>query len=467
MRLVRRVLRVTRIALALSLSIVLPACAPVPPAANSPPAKPAPNAPTIRASSASDVQRIEQAIHLIETNYYEKISRSALDEACLSALKEPYPGSAGPSAGRMAIAAALERTRTEHPGQEYSRASEQCLQGIVSTLNRHSAYIAVREFREMQVGGPRLAGIGVELAAADQGARVVAALEGTPAERAGLKKGELLIRIDDRDLAGMPLSEIVRLLRGEPYSTVRITLGDSAASEPRTVTLERELIQLESVRTRLIEPGLAFVRVTQFDTRAPKKIGDGLADAVLTSGSPLTGIVLDLRASTGGLLNVSVAIAAAFLPKNALIVYTTGRAADSSLRLYASPEYYVRSGQKDPYTGLPAEAKTARMVVLVSKTTAAGAEAVAGALQDHKRATIVGTNTFGKGFVETILALEGGGALKITTASMHRPSGNALEGAGVTPDVMVQEAPGVLPEQTAEPNPDLGLEEAVRILRAQ
>jgi carboxyl-terminal processing protease len=368
----------------------------------------------------------------------------------------------------MAISAALERTRTEQPGQaEHSRASEQCLRGIVNTLNRHSAYIDVREFREMQVGGPRLAGIGVELAAADQGARVVAALEGTPAERAGLKKGEILTRIDDRDLAGMPLSEVVRLLRGEPYSTVHITLRDSAASEPRTVTLEREVFQLESVRTRLIEPGLAFVRVTQFDTRAPKKIGDGLADAVLTSGSPLTGIVLDLRASTGGLLNVSVAIAAAFLPKNALIVYTTGRAADSSLRLYASPEYYVRSGQKDPYTRLPAEAKTARMVVLVSKTTAAGAEAVAGALQDHKRATIVGTNTFGKGFVETILPLEGGGALKITTASMHRPSGNALESAGVTPDVIVAEAPGVLPELTAEPNPDLGLEEAVRILRAQ
>lgn len=447
------------ISIALGLGVAVGACTPTAPLESPPLVDSAPKVSKDDAAPLTELQRIEQAIDLIEKNYYEEISRRTLSEACLSALGEPPPASADPDAAKMAIATALERSRTEGAGEEDVRGYEQCLRGVVSTLNRYSTYFSVREIRAMQVGSPLNGGIGVELAAADQGARVISTFKNTPGERAGLRKGEILIRIDDNELKGMPLPEIVRLLRGKPNSTVRVTLLGSELAEPRTVTIYREVIQRELVHTHLIEPGVALVRVNQFDVRAPKGIGDGLADAQLRSGGPLTGVVLDLRASEGGLLNVSVAIAAAFLPENALIVYTTGRTADSSIRLYSRPEHYVRPGEEDPYTRLPAEAKSARMVVLVSKTTAAGAEVVAAALQDHKRATIVGTDTLGKGLVELFQPLEGGDALKLSFASMFRPSGNALEGAGVTPDVIIPVSP--------ETEWDLGLEEAVRVLHAR
>ena len=319
----------------------------------------------------------------------------------------------------------------------------------------------------MQVGGPPVAGIGVEIASADHGARLIGTVKGAPAERAGFRQGDILTRIDDRALEGMPLSDIALLLRGETGSTVLVTLRDPQTAVSRTVTLVREPVIRESVTTRLLESGVVFIRVTQFDRDAPQKIGDSLADAQLASGGALTGIILDLRASEGGLLNVAIAIATAFLPKNALIVSLTGRKEVAPPRLYASPKFYVPSRQKDPYTSLAAQAKSAPMVVIVSKTTAAGAEAVAAALQDHKRAMIVGTNTFGKGFVETMLPLTGGGALLLTTTSMIRPVGTPLQDVGVTPDVRITEVPDDLPRMGSGPNSDPALKEAVKILKAR
>lgn len=467
MQFTRREPGMTRVFLTVCLVLLLQPCVPLLAAANSPPSQPAQNAPGFAPSSAIDLQRVEEAMRLIESNYHQKISRSALEEACLSGLMEPHPTSADPGAGRRAIAAALERALVSQPGNAVGRGSEQCLRGIASSLKRHSAYIDARGFRDMRGSGPKLAGIGLELVGAEQGARVVAPIEGTPAARAGLKKGDILTRIDGRELGGMPLDEVMHLLRGERHSTVRITLLDSTASEPRTIALERDFIQRESVNTRLIRPGLALVRITEFDIQAMQKLSDGLAELALTSGGPLRGIVLDLRASTGGLLPVTVGIAAAFLPEKALVMYTKGRTVDSSLTLLALPMFYVFPGQKSPYGRLPAETRTARMVVLVSETTAAGAEALAGALQDHKRAAIVGSNTAGVGVVRTILPLKGGDAFSIASASMFRPSGEALDGVGVIPDVSITERSGALPGLPTPGSPDPALEEALRILGMQ
>ena len=439
--------------------------APILAVTTSSPAQPAPGARATIPSSAIDIQRIEQAITVIQTNYHQQVSRSVLEQGCLSALKEPEPGNADPEASRRAIATALARARALRTEGDLSFGSEQCIRGMVGTLNRYSSYLDVRQVRGMRASGSGVAGIGLDLAEAEQGARVVSSLEGTPAERAGLRKGDILTRIDEVDLAGVPLSEVVHLLRGVPRSSVQITLRDGATSEMRRLVLTREVIKRDTLSTRLIEPGLALVRIAEFDTEAMRKLSDGLAELALASGGPLQGIVLDLRASTGGLLPVTVGIAAAFLPEKALVLHTKGRAVDSSLTLLAMPMFYVFPGQKTPYLRLPAETKTARMVVLVSETTASGAEALAGALQDHKRATVVGSNTAGVGFIRTIFTLKGGDGLIVASAGMYRPSGKAIDGTGVAPDVVITEPLDSSTELPDRGGPDFAMEAAIRMLR--
>jgi carboxyl-terminal processing protease len=419
------------------------------------------------------MQIIDEAIKRIEQDYITPVSRRTLTQACLTSLKQPAPETDDPIATRAAITEALQRAQAgdiSHPS-----AAEECLRGMMTSLNQHSRYMGPLEFKELRVGTADLAAIGLELAAADEGARVVGVLEGGPGARARIKSGTILTRIDDRDLRGMRLSDITRMLRGEVGSTVQITLRPADQAEPYTLALQRELLRLKSIQMRLLEPGLAFVRITQFNESVPQNMAEGLAELQSEHGAPLEGIILDLRACSGGLLNVSVAISAAFLRPRELIVYTAGRTSDSSMRLYSSPEYYMRSGHADPYIRLPAEAKSAPMLVLVSKTTAAGAEAVAAALQDHKRATIVGARTFGKGFVETIFPLKSDSALKLTTASMFRPSGKELQDNGVTPDVMIDQpvaSDSAIPASnlafmTAEAQPDPVLDQAVTILKAR
>lgn len=413
------------------------------------------------------MQRIEQAIGLIRANYHQEVSRGALEQGCLSALKEPHPGDADPDAGRRAIATALARGRALRTEGDVSLSSEECIRGMVGTLNRHSSYLDVREVRSASASSSVVAGIGLELAKSEQGARIVAPLDGTPAARAGLRNGDILTRIDDVDLAGVPLSEVVHLLRGLPRSSVQITIRNGATSELRTLVLTRELIKRDTLSAQLIEPGLALVRVSEFNAEAMRRLGDGLADLALASGAPLRGIVLDLRASTGGLLPVTVGIAAAFLSENTLILHTKGRTADSSLTLLALPMFYVYPGQKTPYARLPAEAKTARMVVLVSGTTASGAEALAGALQDHKRATIVGSHTAGVGFIRMAWPLKGGDGLMLPIAGMYRPSGKAIDGSGIAPDVLVTERSDTATDLPGSGGPDLATETAIRMLRMQ
>jgi carboxyl-terminal processing protease len=427
----------------------------------------------IDASSDLDMRTIDDAMKVIQTDYISEVPLRKLQDACLTSLGAPITTTDDVRAGRAAIVVALEHATSGSQPPHPSPAAERCLRAMVKSLNAHSDYIGPREFEELKEHGRDLAGIGVELEPADQGVRIVGIIEGGPSARAGISAGTMLTRIDDQELNAMPVADAVRLLRGDTGSSVRLALRAPHQTEPYSLTLQRQPIRREGVHTRLLERGVALVRMTQLDDSVPKKMADGLADIQSAQDTPLEGVVLDLRGCHGGLLNVSVAISAAFLPPKALIVYTTGRTDDSSMRLYSSREYYVRKGREDPYTRLPPEAKTARMVVLVSQVTAAGAEAIAAALQDHKRATVVGTRTYGKGFVETILRLRGDVALKLTTASMYRSSGKALQDNGVTPDVVISRSAAptaATPRderamETPAPTEDRDLAEAMKILR--
>jgi carboxyl-terminal processing protease len=244
------------------------------------------------------------------------------------------------------------------------------------------------------------------------------------------------VKIDDLATRGMPLSKAVEKMRGKPGTTVALTVVRKDVDAPLTFTIERQEINVKSVRAKMIEPGYGFIRVRKFQ----EDTGSDLAKSIreLYANGPLKGLVLDLRSDPGGLLNQAVAVSAAFLPKDSLVVYTDGRTPDAHMRLTASRENYVRRGD-DYLRDLPAGTKTVPRVVLVDGGTASASEIVAGALQDHKRATVLGVQTFGKGSVQTILPLGNNTGLKLTTARYFTPSGRSIQAKGIEPDMVVDD----------------------------
>jgi carboxyl-terminal processing protease len=270
--------------------------------------------------------------------------------------------------------------------------------------------------------------------------KVVAPIEDTPAFRAGVKAGDLIIKLDETNVKGMTLNDAVKRMRGKPNTDITLTIIRKGDPKPKIVTLTRAVIQIQSVKNKLIEPGYAYVRVTQFQEHTPEKLAAALDSMWKQSNGQVKGMILDLRNDPGGLLNAAVAISAAFLPQNALVVYTDGRTEDSKMRLYASSEYYLRGSKEDYLKKLPASVKTVPMVVLVNGGSASASEIVAGALQDHKRAIIMGTQTFGKGSVQTILPLGNNTAIKLTTARYYTPNGRSIQAKGIVPDIPVEEA---------------------------
>jgi carboxyl-terminal processing protease len=252
----------------------------------------------------------------------------------------------------------------------------------------------------------------------------------------------------------MTLNDAVKRMRGKPNTDITLTVIRKGDTKPRVITLTRAIIQIQSVKSKLIEPGYAYVRVTQFQEHTPEKMAAALDKMFKDNQGPMKGLVLDLRNDPGGLLNAAVAISAAFLPQNALVVYTDGRTEDSKMRLYASGEYYLRGSRDDFMKKLPAGVKNVPMVVLVNGGSASASEIVAGALQDHKRAIIMGTQTFGKGSVQTILPLGNNTAIKLTTARYYTPNGRSIQAKGITPDIVVEEA------TIAETDPALRMREA-------
>lgn len=313
------------------------------------------------------------------------------------------------------------------------------ISGMVSSLDPHSQYFDKKSFKEFREGTTgRFVGVGIEITQEDGLVKVVSPIEGSPAYRAGLKTNDLITKVDDTAVKGLSLNEAVKRMRGEPNTKVILTIFRKDENRTFAVTITREEIKTQSVKAKLIEPGYAWIRLSQFQERT---VDDFVrkTDELFKQDPGLKGLVLDLRNDPGGLLDAAVAISAAFLPENVTVVSTNGQLAESKFTYRASPEFYQRRSNNDPLKRLPAALKSVPLVVLVNEGSASASEIVAGALQDHKRAVVMGSQTFGKGSVQTVRPLGPDTALKITTARYYTPSGKSIQARGIVPDVMIDE----------------------------
>ena len=313
----------------------------------------------------------------------------------------------------------------------------QAINGMLTGLDPHSAYLDQEAFKELQVGTQgEFGGLGIEVGMEDGFVKVVAPIDDTPAARAGVKPGDLIVKLDEASVKGMTLNDAVKLMRGKPNTQITLTIVRKGEVKPIVVTLTRAVVRIQSVKSKLIEPGYAYFRVTQFQEATGENLARAIERLFKENQGSMKGIVLDLRNDPGGLLDGAVAVSAAFLPQGALVVYTDGRTEDSKMRLNASPEGYLRRRNKEDYIRkLPAEVKHLPMVVLVNGGSASASEIVAGALQDHNRAVIMGQQTFGKGSVQTILPLGNNTAIKLTTARYYTPNGRSIQAKGIVPDI--------------------------------
>jgi carboxyl-terminal processing protease len=314
------------------------------------------------------------------------------------------------------------------------------ISGMVASLDPHSQYFDKKSFKEFREGtSGRFVGVGIEISQEDGLVKVVSPIEGSPAYRAGLKPNDLITKIDDTVVKGLSLSDAVKRMRGEPNTNVTLTIFRKDESRTFPVTIKREEIKTISVKGKVVEPGYAWIRLSQFQERTVEDFVRKV-DEIYKADPNLRGLVLDLRNDPGGLLDAAVAISAAFLPENVAVVSTNGQLPESKFVYKAAPEFYQRRSGSDPLRRLPAGLKSVPLVVLVNEGSASASEIVAGALQDHKRATVLGSQTFGKGSVQTVRPLGPDTGLKLTTARYYTPSGKSIQARGIVPDVLVDES---------------------------
>jgi len=311
--------------------------------------------------------------------------------------------------------------------------------GMVSGLDPHSQYFDKKTFKEFREGTTgRFVGVGIEIGMEDGLVKVVSPIEGSPAFRAGIKSGDLITKIDETVVKGLTMDQAVKKMRGEPNSKVLLTIFRKSESRSFPVAITREEIRVQSVRAKMIEPGYAWVRVSQFQDRTVDDFARKIED-LYKQDPNMKGVVLDLRNDPGGLLEGAVAVSSAFLPADSIVVTTNGQIPDSKATFKASPDSYLRRGGADPLKKLPEALKSVPLIVLVNEGSASASEIVAGALQDHHRATLMGAQTFGKGSVQTVRQLSPDTALKITTARYYTPSGRSIQAKGIVPDIWLDE----------------------------
>jgi carboxyl-terminal processing protease len=317
----------------------------------------------------------------------------------------------------------------------------EAISGMLSGLDPHSTYLDAENFKELQVGTQgEFGGLGIEVGMEDGLVKVISPIEDTPAYLAGIKSGDLIIKLDDTLVKGLTLNDAVKKMRGKPGSNIVLTVLRKPEPKPLLITVTRAVIKVQSVKSKLIDPGYAYLRITQFQEHTGENMATALEKLYKESNSTLSGLVLDLRNNPGGLLTSSVGVSAAFLPKDDLVVYTEGRTEDAKMRLNANPQDYLRgTGKSDYLKNLPASFKTVPMVVLINGGSASASEIVSGALQDHKRAVIMGTQSFGKGSVQTILPLGNNTAIKLTTARYYTPNGRSIQATGIVPDIITED----------------------------
>jgi carboxyl-terminal processing protease len=314
------------------------------------------------------------------------------------------------------------------------------ISGMLANLDPHSSYLDADAFKDLQVGTQgEFGGLGIEVGMEDGLVKVVSPIEDTPAYRAGIKSGDLIFKLDDTLVKGLTLSDAVKKMRGKPKTSIKLSILRKGETKPLEITLMREVIKVQSVKSKITEPGYGWIRVTQFQDNTVAELAKHLT--TLYKEGNLRGLVLDLRNDPGGLLNGAIGVSAAFLPPDVKVVSTDGRTEDAKQEFLARPRDYLRGTKEDPLRNLPAEIKKVPMVVLVNSGSASASEIVAGALQDYKRAVIMGTQTFGKGSVQSVLPLPNNTAIKLTTARYYTPEGRTIQAKGIMPDIVVEESP--------------------------
>ncbi len=300
---------------------------------------------------------------------------------------------------------------------------QDAIRGMLTGLDPHSAYLDGEEYKSLKEGTTgQFGGLGIEVTMEDGFVKVVSPIDDTPAQRAGMQAGDLIIRLDEKPVKGMTLTDAVKLMRGEPGSDITLTVVREGEEAPLKVTITRDIIKVKSVKSRILEKGYGYLRISSFQSGTGTALKEAMDELEKENGGKLKGLVLDLRNNPGGVLNAAVAVSDAFLPQG-LIVYTEGRLKDSEMRFNAAPD--------DLLQGAP-------IVVLINAGSASASEIVAGALQDHKRAVIMGEKSFGKGSVQTILPTSNGGAVKLTTARYYTPSGRSIQAEGIEPDITLE-----------------------------
>lgn len=307
---------------------------------------------------------------------------------------------------------------------EDSRLLEYAIRGMLSGLDPHSAYLNADEYKDLQVGtSGEFGGLGIEVGLEDGFVKVIAPIDDTPAQRAGIRAGDLIIKLDDRPIKGVSLDEAVKLMRGKRGTSITLTIVREGEEKPLNIVVVRDVIRVASIKSRILEEGFGYLRISHFQSRSTEDMLQHLSELKRQSNGRLRGLVLDLRNNPGGILNGAVAVSDAFLSEG-IIVYTQGRDPASRLDFTAAPD--------DVLEGTP-------MVVLVNGGSASASEIVAGALQDHNRAIIMGARTFGKGSVQTIVPVNDHSAVKLTTARYFTPSGRSIQAEGIIPDIQLSD----------------------------
>jgi carboxyl-terminal processing protease len=315
----------------------------------------------------------------------------------------------------------------------------EAISGMVASLDPHSAYLDKKAFKELRESTQgKFVGLGIEVGMEDGYVKVIAPIEDSPAYKAGLKPGDLITRLDSTPVKGMTLDDAVKRMRGEPNTKITLTVARKEEDKPLLITITRQEIRVQSVKSKIVEPGYGWVRVSQFQEPTVEDMAKKIS-ALYAQDPNLKGLILDLRNDPGGVLPGAIGVSAAFLPKDVPVVSTNGQIADSKATYLARRDFYATRVNNDPLARLPEAVKKVKMVVLVNSGSASASEIVAGALQDYKRATVMGTQTFGKGSVQTIRQISADTAVKLTTARYYTPNGRSIQARGIVPDLIVDE----------------------------
>jgi carboxyl-terminal processing protease len=417
-----------------------------------------------RRTELAQTRRMVDAIRTIRREYVDVLEEGPLADRCADGLRgwladrsmALAPSDSPPLLPIDQIGDLTRRVGRQYSGIDFEKMADACLKPMVEGLDRLSGYLNADSFRELQVGSGGLGGIGLELDILGRHTRILSAFENTPASRSDLQRGDLILSIDGIPTGGVALADVVKLMRGKPGSTIVLEISRPGAAGTLRRELTREIIRIQSVRSRLMDDGLLYVRLSQFQDATFENFVKALRSL---DGKDLTGIVLDLRNNPGGLLTSCVAVAAVFLRETEVVVEMRGRTPMNQRKLLARPEN--DRFRNTSLNSLPYAVRGAPLAVLVNRRSAACSEILAAALQDHKRAKIVGEKTYGIGTVQTILPMEGRSAMKLTTSRYYRPNGAPMEANPVTPDVALDQGDALIDFGSAA---DPGLPAARKLL---